>query len=263
MLKFRITIAVFLVLLAGLIAGKVAGVLPFFGWGLFLLLLAFSIVLFYGSYYVGSGFYMPVSCAARTDKKQIAISFDDGPADNYTLQVLAALEAHQVPAAFFCIGKRAETNKELLKRIHAAGHIIGNHSYSHSAVFDLFGTKKMYDDLQQMNAVVHQTLGLQPRLFRPPYGVTNPNLARAVRKSGFTAVGWNIRSLDTVIKDKDRLLRKVRKALKPGAVILFHDTCKSTAEMLPAFIREARAAGYEIVRLDKLLHLVPYAADKK
>ena len=75
----------------------------------------------------------------------------------------------------------------------------------------------MTADLQQMNEVARQTLGLQLKWFRPPYGVTNPNLKKAVMKGNFTAIGWNIRSLDTTIKDKDKLLQKVMKALKPGS----------------------------------------------
>jgi len=96
-------------------------------------------------------------------------------------------------------------------------------------------------------------------LFRPPYGVTNPNLRKAVIEGKYISVGWNIRSLDTVITDHQRLLLKVTKALKPGAVVLFHDTGKAIQSVLPAFIELARQEGFEFVRLDKLLKLEPYA----
>lgn len=257
MLTFRNTNIVVILLLTGLILLDYTIGIAFY-WYL-LLLFVYSLVLFYGSYYVGSNFYFYVICSAVTDKKKIAISFDDGPLPEYTPQILQVLKDQRVPATFFCIGKRAEQNKELLLQVYREGHIIGNHSYSHSPVFDLFGAKKMMADLQQMNDVTRQTLGLELRLFRPPYGVTNPNLGRAVKQGGFTAVGWNIRSLDTVSKDSDKLRKKVIKALKPGAVILFHDTCKSTADMLSGFLKEVKEQGYEIVPLDKLLNLQPYA----
>jgi len=105
---------------------------------------------------------------------------------------------------------------------------------------------------------MQKVIGLKPKLFRPPYGVTNPNLKKAVNKGNYIPVGWTIRSLDTVITDEQKLLTKVTKALKPGAVVLFHDTGKAIPAILPAFIKEAREQGFEIVRLDKLLNLEPY-----
>ena len=102
-------------------------------------------------------------------------------------------------------------------------------------------------------------LVLVPKLFRPPYGVTNPNLKKAIIKGNYTPVGWSVRSMDTVIRNEKKLLDKVKRSLKPGAVFLFHDTSKTTVNILPGFIREVKNNGYHIVPLDKLLHLVPYA----
>ena len=104
-----------------------------------------------------------------------------------------------------------------------------------------------------------KVIGMEPRLFRPPYGVTNPNLKKAIQRGGYTPVGWSIRSMDTVIKDAGKLLEKVTISLKPGAVVLFHDTSKSTLDILPEFIDYAREKGYSFIRLDKLLNLEPYA----
>lgn len=257
MLTFRNTIIIFIVILAGLITLDILYGISF--WYYILLAFVYSLLLFYGSAYVDSNFYFNVICNGNTNNKEIAISFDDGPQPEYTPAILKTLKKHDVKATFFCIGKRAESNKELFKQVHDEGHIIGNHSYSHSPVFDLYGAKKMTNDLQQMNAVARQVLGLQLKWFRPPYGVTNPNLKKAVMRGGFTSIGWNIRSLDTTIPDKDKLLQKVLKALKPGAVILFHDTCRSTSDMLPEFLQKVKAEGYTIVPMDKLLNLQPYA----
>jgi peptidoglycan/xylan/chitin deacetylase (PgdA/CDA1 family) len=258
MLTFRNTNIFFAILALVLISLQVGKVqIPFYYY--LLLLFVYSGVLFYGSYYVLSQFYFPVIGKSDTQEKEIAISFDDGPLPQYTNDVLAVLEKTNTPATFFCIGHRVAKYPELMQKIHAAGHVIGNHSYSHSPVFDLYGAKKMTDDLQQMNADVRQQLGITLKLFRPPYGVTNPNLGTAVKAGGFTAVGWSIRSMDTITKDPDRLLKKVLKSLHPGAVVLFHDTCASTASMLEEFINEARRRGYRIVPLDKMLNLKAYA----
>lgn len=258
MLKFRLANMIFGGLLLVLVIMQVSGIrVPLYSY--LILLFGYSLVLFYGSYYVGSQFYFPVICSGGTDQKEIAISFDDGPLPEHTPAILSVLARTQTPAAFFCIGHRVKQYPDLLKRIYDEGHIVGNHSYSHSPLFDLYGAKKMQADLQQMNEEVRQQLGITLQLFRPPYGVTNPNLGKAVKAGGFTAVGWNIRSLDTVIKDPERLLKKVLKSLRPGAVVLFHDTCASTASMLEEFILEARKRGYRIVPLDKILNLEPYA----
>jgi len=257
MLTFRNTTIFFIVLLIALIGYHWQHDLPFFIYPVVLLI--WSLLLFRGSYYVGSQFYIKTICAAVTRQKVIAISFDDGPAPDYTPQVLQVLQEHQVPAAFFCIGKRVLEHPGLFKQVHEQGHIIGNHSYSHETWFDLYSSTKMYADLQQMDAAMQEVLGLKPLLFRPPYGVTNPNLAKAIRKGGYIPVGWNIRSLDTVIKDNDKLLQRIVKGVRPGAVILFHDTSKATLDMLPAFIAHVRGAGYDIVRLDKMLNLSAYA----
>ncbi len=257
MLTFRNTTIFFIVLLVALIGYHWQHDLPFFIYPVVLLI--WSLLLFWGSYYVGSQFYIKTICAAVTRQKVIAISFDDGPAPDYTPQVLQVLQEHQVPAAFFCIGKRVLEHPGLFKQVHEKGHIIGNHSYSHATWFDLYSSTKMYADLQQMDAAMQEVLGLKPLLFRPPYGVTNPNLAKAIRKGGYIPVGWNVRSLDTVIKDNDKLLQRVVKGVRPGAVILFHDTSKATLDMLPAFIAHVRGAGYDIVRLDKMLNLSAYA----
>ena len=231
--------------------------MPFYVY--FIAAIIYSLILFWGSYDVSSNFYFDVICEGKTKEKQIAISFDDGPAREYTPHILQILKEENVPAAFFCIGKRIAQNESLLKQVHEAGHIVGNHSYSHATWFDLFSADRMYQDLKATDAIIQKVIGVKPKLFRPPYGVTNPNLRKAVIEGKYISVGWNIRSLDTVITDHQRLLLKVTKALKPGAVVLFHDTGKAIQSVLPAFIELARQEGFEFVRLDKLLKLEPYA----
>lgn len=257
MLNFRNINILFSALLIILIAIHINSGLH---WYMYLLLfIVYSLILFYGCYYIGSNFFINVVCSADTNKKEIAISFDDGPAINYTPQILQLLKYHGIKAGFFCIGNRITGNEQVLKQIVEDGHIIGNHSYSHHFWFDMYSSKKMLADLHQMDRSMEEVTGLKPKFFRPPYGVTNPNLSKAIRKGNYTAIGWNVRSLDTVIKDEAELLRRIRKGIKPGAIFLFHDTSKTTLNVLPEFIKEVKKQGYDIVPLDKLLHLSPYA----
>ncbi|MBC8034962.1 MAG: polysaccharide deacetylase family protein, partial [Chitinophagaceae bacterium] len=124
--------------------------------------------------------------------------------------------------------------------------------------FDLYSASKMHADLRLMDEQVKKVTGLTPHLFRPPYGVTNPTVKKAIIKGKYIPVGWSVRSMDTVMKDETKLLNKLNTSLKPGAVFLFHDTSKITLSVLPRFIEYAKQKGYEIIRLDKMLNLHPY-----
>lgn len=257
MLTFRNTSIAFIILLIIAVSFDAYSGIPFFMY--LLLLLMYSGIVFYGCYFVDSNFFLPVICSATTDQKIIAISFDDGPSNEHTPEILQMLKHQGVEAAFFCIGNRISGNEELFKQLIGEGHVIGNHSYSHHVWFDLFSAKKMLADLRMMDVEMEKVTGLQPKLFRPPYGVTNPNLKKAIIDGGYTPVGWSVRSMDTVIMSEKKLLHKITSALKPGAIFLFHDTSQTTLAVLPAFITLVKESGYAIVRLDKMLHLKPYA----
>ncbi len=257
MLNFRNTNIFFASLLFLLIGLHINYSLPAYVYPL--LFVVYSLIVFYGCYYIGSNFFIKIICSANTDKKEIAISFDDGPAVNYTPQLLQVLKAENVKATFFCIGNRIAGNENIIKQVQEEGHIIGNHSYSHHFWFDMFSSEKMLADMKQMDSAMTNATGLQPKLFRPPYGVTNPNLKKAIINGNYIPVGWSVRSMDTVIKDEKKLLAKITSGIKPGAVFLFHDTSHTTLQVLPQFIKEVKNRGFHIVPLDKLLHLPAYA----
>jgi peptidoglycan-N-acetylglucosamine deacetylase len=224
-----------------------------------ILIAVYLLVLFYGCYYVGSNFFIPVICSAKTDKKVISLSFDDGPAAGNTLRILQILKDNNAKAAFFCIGRHVTKNQAIVKQVYDEGHLIGNHTFSHHFWFDMFSSGKMLADMRRMDKEVSDIIGKTPKLFRPPYGVTNPNLRKAILRGKYIPVGWSMRSMDTVIKDEKRLLNKVTSKIKPGVVFLFHDTSDATVSVLPAIIDQIRANGYAIVRLDKMLKLQAYA----
>jgi peptidoglycan/xylan/chitin deacetylase (PgdA/CDA1 family) len=213
----------------------------------------------WGSMNVNSNFYTPVLWKGIGDIKSVAFTFDDGPSAVGTVEILEILKKYNIRAAFFCIGKNAELHPEVLQKIHDGGHLIGNHSYSHHAVFDLFPAQKVQDDLIKANASIEKVINKKPLLFRPPYGVTNPMLSTALQKLKLLSIGWSIRSLDTVIADKDKLFKRVTRNVKPGDIFLFHDKCKVTVQILPALIEYLIAEGYVIERVDKLLNIPAYA----
>ena len=150
MLNFRNTNIFFTLLLTSAITVHIKYGLSFYFYCL--LFIAWPLIIFWGCINVSSNFFIPIICKAYTDKKEIAISFDDGPAENYTKQILEILKVTDVKATFFCIGNRIAGNESILKQVKEEGHVIGNHSYSHHFWFDLYSAKKMLEDLKQMGA---------------------------------------------------------------------------------------------------------------
>jgi len=223
---------------------------------LFLIYLTFLV---YGSSVLSFQFYMPAWCRGVRGEKQIAITFDDGPFAGKTESVLDILTQHEVPAAFFCIGKNGKVYPELLSRISTLGHLVGNHSFHHGHTFDLQSSEAVREELTNTDTVVQQATGYKPKFFRPPYGVSNPMIAKALKKTGHIAVGWSVRSFDTVITDQQKLLKRVTRNLRDGDIVLFHDHSETMIAMLPDFLTHVKKAGLKIVRVDALLKKEGYA----
>ncbi len=220
-----------------------------------LLLVEYLLLLIYGSVFINSNFYIKTICSKTNNNNEIAITFDDGPVKEITPLILDVLKEFDVKAAFFCIGNNIINNKSILKQIDNEGHIIGNHSFSHSNYFDFFSSKKMTEELIKTEDIIFQTIGKKVTYFRPPYGVTNPALKKAVNKMNYTVIGWSLRSFDTKYKDPAKILSRVTKKLKSGDIILFHDINPEIINVLRNFIKYALSNNYKFVRLDKLICL--------
>lgn len=214
-----------------------------------------------GTARIGSQFYTPTTCHGTTTKKHLALTFDDGfSVPKQTRKVLDLLDDYQVPATFFCIGQHLKSVEQgaLLKRIHQGGHLVGNHSYSHAPLFDFYTKKRLIKELEQTDERIEQLIGQRPRWFRPPYGVTNPPIAHAVRATQHEVIGWSVRSLDTSSRSANALLNRLKRQVHPGAVVLFHDHIPLAAEVLPAFVDWVLKEGYTVVGLDQLLESSAY-----
>ena len=213
--------------------------------------------------YAGAGVAIPqvrffgnFICRGNKTKKQIALTFDDGPDPRSTPQLLDLLREQKIPAAFFCIGKHVKKNPELAARIIHEGHQLENHSFAHSNYTNFYGCARLRTELRQAQSVIEKAVGSAPKFFRPPVGLSNPNTFRAARDLDLQVVGWSIRSLDTVIASPEKIVARIKRGLQPGAIILLHDG-NIPAEKLLATVKslldELRQLGYEVVRLDELL----------
>jgi peptidoglycan/xylan/chitin deacetylase (PgdA/CDA1 family) len=193
----------------------------------------------------------------RSSSPYISLTFDDGPTA-YTEEILALLQGTPHKATFFLIGKRAEERPETVQRILEQGHSIGNHTYSHSPGLGFKGTQMVEEEILRCDEVLRKLTGKTPRFYRPPFGVTNPSIARAVKKTGHMVMGWSIRSLDTKIKHSNRILARITSRLAPGDVVLLHDTNSRTVEVVQALLPELGQRNLRSITLDDLHDEVAY-----
>lgn len=227
-------------------------------WVYVFFVLSYLLILIAGSYFIRLHYFTDSLCHGDRKTKAIALTFDDGPHIEHTTKVLDILKEENIRAAFFVIGKHIPTNSSLLQRMINEGHTVGNHSFQHNFWFSVQSSNSMLSDVSRCDEVIEHATGRRPRLFRPPYGVTNPMVAEVIRKGNYISVGWSLRTYDTVAKSPDELLTKTLKKLKNGDVLLLHDNIPHTVGMLSAFIREVKKRGYQIVPVHELLKVNPY-----
>jgi len=194
----------------------------------------------------------------KIDDKKIGISFDDGPTEN-TLSILNILKKHKVKAGFFCIGKNIERHPDIFNKIIIDGHLVGNHTYSHTRKMGTLGVSKIIWEIEECNRVAAEVAGIKMNLFRPPFGIVNPKTKKALQKTGLVSVGWSIRSFDAILSSEEMILKRIKKRIKPGAVILLHDNNAKTVNILEQLLLFLDENQYEVVRPDKLLEINAYS----
>lgn len=210
----------------------------------------------YGAYEIRFNYFL--KSVIKGDSDDLVLTFDDGPDPIYTPQILDVLKENGIKATFFLIGNRALQYPELVQRIDNEGHEIGNHSFSHSYSLGFFTERRLQEDLKQCSEVLSKLLSREVRFFRPPFGVTNPRYARVITALGIKSIGWTLRSLDTKIKDKELLIKRITSKVKKGDIILLHDTQKVTLEILPLFFEFCQNNGFQFRKLSESTGLPAY-----
>ncbi len=253
-MKFRIAFFIFNII--GIYLCVSYWSIPSFWFLIITYILLFGALVSLGSYFIGLNFFV------RSEQKGagIVFTFDDGPAPEFTPQILDILKKYNVKAIFFIIGKEAEKHPELLKRIDAEGHLIGNHSYSHSNFIPFFRAKKLQNDFEKSRTIIGGIINKKPNYIRPPFGVTSPRYTKMMRKVNFVSVGWSFRSYDTTENDAAVLARKTLQAIAKNdkAILLFHDTMEVTVKALPKILEKLKSNGTEIASLSASIKTLPY-----
>jgi peptidoglycan/xylan/chitin deacetylase (PgdA/CDA1 family) len=167
-------------------------------------------------------FFLPLICRGNGAGNAISLTFDDGPAPSSTPLLLNLLAQHHLPATFFVVGRNAAAHPDLIRMILDHGHTIGNHSYEHDSFLMLRNSQKLARDISATQDILLQS-GIQPLLFRPPVGITNPRLGRVLTNLGLKAVTFRFRIYDRGNKNISRLAVRVLRSVQPGDILLLHD----------------------------------------
>jgi peptidoglycan/xylan/chitin deacetylase (PgdA/CDA1 family) len=161
--------------------------------------------------------------APAIERRQFALTLDDGPDPDVTPRVLDLLDAHGVRATFFCIAQRAAAAPALLRDIVARGHDVQNHSHAHRHTFSLCGPGTLLREIERAQDVLAGLSGQRPHCFRAPAGLRNPFLDPVLYRLGLHLVSWTRRGFDTVTADAPRVLARLTRGMAAGDIVLLHD----------------------------------------
>jgi len=179
--------------------------------------------------------------------KVVALTFDDGPAPGETEQVLDILKRHNARATFFVVGKLVAQRPDLVRRVHAEGHVIGNHTYTHPHMTSLTPAAQ-YEEIRRTEEAIVAAGVPEPTLFRPPYADTSRGVYDQATSLGESSAEWNADPSDyaTPTPAADDVKRRVLDSLRPGAIYVLHDHSEATQVALPEIIRVIRERGYRL-----------------
>ena len=223
---------------------------------------ASAIALFYvllcisACFFPQTNFLLPVISRGRTGKNLVALTFDDGPAEPTTKQVLDLLDKYSVKATFFVSGINALRYPEIIKDIVSRGHSIGNHSLNHNPFLMLTSFNNLYREISDAQEIL-QKMGINTQAFRPPVGIVNPKLSPILDKLGMFCVTFSCRAFDAGNLHVKDLASKILKKVKADDIILLHDVPPRRREDSTALLPEIERLLTGIIA--KGLHIVPLA----
>jgi len=163
---------------------------------------------------------LPEAAAAR---REVALTFDDGPDPAITPRVLDLLDARGATASFFCVGAQAAAHADLVREIARRGHSVENHSWGHWAGFGLYGPGRLRREVEGAQATLAALAGAAPQFFRAPFGIRSPFLDPVLARAGLRLASWSRRGFDTIAADAARVLDRLCDGLAAGDILVLHD----------------------------------------
>lgn len=200
----------------------------------------------YNAYYVGPG-----------NEKTIYLTFDAGYENGYTASILDTLQKHNVKATFFVVGNYISTSPELVKRMVAEGHTVGNHTYSHPDMSKISTKENFQKELTDLEALYRETTGQEmQKIYRPPQGKFCESNLKMASEMGYTTVFWSLAYVDWYVDNqptKEQAFSKLLPRIHPNAVVLLHSTSKTNAEILDELLTKWEEMGYTFGTLQDMV----------
>lgn len=180
---------------------------------------------------------------------EVALTFDDGPSPKYTPLLLDGLKERNVRATFFLLDKNVKENQELVQRMQAEGHLLGNHTYNHVQLNKIPETTAR-QEIFKTNNEIYEATGKYPEYMRPPYGAWKKNMELCVE---MLPVFWDIDTLDWKSQNVDAILKAAGEEPEDGSIILMHDEYQTSVEAALLLVDRLKEKGYEFVTVDELI----------
>ena len=191
-----------------------------------------------------------------TSRKVLYLTFDAGYENGSTAKILDVLKRQKVPAAFFLVGNYLEKNADLVRRMNAEGHIVGNHTMHHYDMSKLTAKEVFCKELKDLEDLYREVTGQElPKYYRPPQGLYSEENLKMARELGYKTVFWSLAYVDWNNDDqpsREEALEKLLPRTHPGAVVLLHSTSRTNAQILEELIETWKEAGYSFGTLDEL-----------
>lgn len=209
---------------------------------------------------------------ANVDTKVVALTFDDGPSPVWTPKILDELKKSGVKATFFMLGKHVLQYPDVARSVVNRGHEVGIHSYEHRNY--IFYTKhEVKNDLEYTQKIIKDVTGKDTILFRPPKAWLSKREKKKIKEFGFEVVLWTLNSKDWVTFDDKYMIRYIIKNIRPGDIILFHDSGgvfgteggsrQETVKAIPALVEKLEEKGYKFATVSELLELERQNGNKR
>jgi peptidoglycan-N-acetylglucosamine deacetylase len=189
----------------------------------------------------------------RVDQPYIAMTFDDGPSAATTPRLLDILKQRNIKATFFLIGQNAASNPDIVRRILADGHEIGNHSWTHPQLSKL-SDDRVTTEITKTQDAIKEASGFTPTLLRPPYGAITARQREWIEsRFGLSIILWSVDPFDWKRPGVSVITQRILSQVRPGAIILSHDIHKQTVDAMPATLDALAAKGYKFVTVTELI----------
>lgn len=199
----------------------------------------------YNAYYLGD-----------TSQKVIYLTFDCGYENGYTASILDTLKKHNAPAAFFVVGNMIESAPDLIRRMVAEGHIVGNHTYHHPDMSSISDQAAFQKELESLEALFQETTGqTMSKYYRPPQGKYNVENLRQAKALGYKTILWSLAYVDWYVDDQptpEQAYSKLLPRIHDGAIVLLHSTSRTNAEILDELLTKWEEMGFSFASLDQL-----------